>query len=316
MKGILGIQHRSGEPDRRPTDKDQWSKELRDWPLLEWPQSPVRPVGPSRATVIAVRFLILVGLVALGAFMIWLFDPEHRGDAWLFWPLAIGFIYRGLCWVVEWQYYARPRFEPFKPPGRPWKVDVFTTFCPCEPRGMLLRTLLAMKAIRYPHENYLCDEADDPFFRDVCRHLGIHHVTRTIKKDAKAGNINNALAQSRGEIAVVLDPDHEPSPYLLDRTLGYFDDPKVGFVQSVQAYRNQPESMVARGAARQTYLFYGPIMIGMNAYGTTQAIGANCVFAVLRWTPSAVTPRDCRRTCTQPCACTRKAGGQSTFPKF
>ncbi len=25
-------------------------------------------------------------------------------------------------------------------------------------------------------------------------------------------------------------------------------------------------------------MFYGPLMIGMNAYGTTQPIGANCVF--------------------------------------
>lgn len=237
----MRIQRRSGETDRLRIDINQWTQELREWPMLEWPPDPVRPVSPTRGTVLSVRFLILLGVVALWAFFIWLFDPDHRGDAWLFWPLAIGFIYRGLCWVMEWKYYA---FEPFNPPSRPWKVDVLTTFYPGEPRGMILRTLLAMKAIRYPHEDYLCDEGDDPLLKDACRQLGVHHVTRTSKKDAKAGNINNALAQSSGEIAVVLDPDHEPSRYLLDRTLGYFDDPKVGFVQTVQAYRNQTESMV------------------------------------------------------------------------
>jgi cellulose synthase (UDP-forming) len=119
---------------------------------------------------------------------------------------------------------------------REWKVDVLTTACPGEPRGMILRTLRAMQAIRYPHTSYLCDEGDDPVLREACRQLGIVHVTRQEKKDAKAGNINNALQQCTGEIAVILDPDHEPSPYLLDRVLGYFEDPKIGFVQSVQAY--------------------------------------------------------------------------------
>jgi hypothetical protein len=224
------------------------------------------------------RLLVVLALAALIAFFIWLLDEERRGDAWLFWPLVGVIAFRALWWVVEWAHYARPKFDCFQPVRREWKVDVLTTACPGEPRGMILRTLVAMKAIRYPHTDYLCDEGDDPVLREACRELGIVHVTRAVKRDAKAGNINNALAQATGEIAVVLDPDHEPSPYLLERTLGYFEDAGVGFVQSVQSYRNAHESLVADGAAKQTYLFYGPLMIGMNAYGTTQAIGANCVF--------------------------------------
>ena len=60
---------------------------------------------------------------------------------------------------------------------------------------MIVRTLRAMCAIRYPHENYLCDEGDDPELMRVCQELSVHHVTRTERRDAKAGNINNALAQ-------------------------------------------------------------------------------------------------------------------------
>ena len=186
--------------------------------------------------------------------------------------------YKALWWLVEWANYTRPKFEEPRETRKKWTVDVLTTACPGEPRGMILRTLLAMKAIRYPHTDYLCDEGNDPALRKACELLGVRHITRSVKKDAKAGNINNALEQATGDIAVVLDPDHEPAPYMLDRVLGYFDDPSVGFVQSVQAYRNQKDSLVADGAAKQTYLFYGPVMIGMNAYGTTQAIGANCVF--------------------------------------
>ena len=102
---------------------------------------------------------------------------------------------------------------------------------------------------------------------------------------------------------------------MLDRTLGYFDDPKVGFVQTVQAYRNQRESMVASSAAKQTYMFYGPLMIGMNAYGTTQAIGANCVFRRAALDSIGGHAAGLWRTCTRPCACIRRAGSQNIFPK-
>lgn len=261
-----------------PFERIWKEEEFRDWPPLEWPSEPVRPKTPSKALVWQVRLLAVVGAAALVAYFQWLFIPEHRGEAWFFWPVVASMAYRAMWWVVEWLNYARPKMEEYVAPKRPWTVDVLTTACPGEPRGMILRTLLAMKAIRYPHTDYLCDEGDDPVLREACTALGIRHVTRAVKKDAKAGNINNALEQATGEIAVVLDPDHEPSPYLIDRVLGHFENPRVGFVQSVQAYRNQGDSLVADGAAKQTYLFYGPVMIGMNAYGTTQAIGANCVF--------------------------------------
>lgn len=253
-------------------------EDLRSWAPLEWPDQPARATPPSRKVLGEIRILVAVALALVAVFYWWLLDPERRGDPWLFWPFALILGYKSLWWIVEWLNYIRPRFSSPPPVQRAWTVDVMTTACPGEPLGMILRTLLAMKAIRYPHTNYLCDEGDDPTLRAFCQVLGIRHVTREVKTHAKAGNINNALAQATGEIVVILDPDHEPAPFLIDRVLGFFEDPKLGFVQSVQAYRNQKDSFVADGAAKQTYLFYGPVMIGMNGYGTTQAIGANCVF--------------------------------------
>ncbi|MCJ7629226.1 MAG: glycosyltransferase, partial [Longimicrobiales bacterium] len=53
---------------------------------------------------------------------------------------------------------------------------------------------------------------------------------------------------------------------------------KVGFVQVAQAYYNQPRSFTARGAAEQTYSFYGPTQMGLFGHGGAVAIGANCTF--------------------------------------
>ncbi|HEY9196818.1 MAG TPA: glycosyltransferase family 2 protein, partial [Mucilaginibacter sp.] len=139
-------------------------------------------------------------------------------------------------------------------------------------------TLEAIQGITYPHQTYLCDEADDPYLKDICQKLGVHHVTRKEKIDAKAGNINNALRQSTGELCVVLDPDHVPFPDFLDPIVDHFNNPEIGYVQIVQAYFNQDQGWIAKGAAQQTYQYYGPMMMTMNAYGTAQAIGANCTF--------------------------------------
>ena len=226
-----------------------------------------------------IRWLIAAGILCLVNFLWWAFSATHAGYLPLFLLLTISLSFKALRMVHEWVHYANvsvPVPPDYSPAVR--SVDILTTFCPGEPREMIIQTLEAMQAIRYPHTSYLCDEGDDPLLRAECQRLGVVHVTRQVKVDAKAGNINNALRQATGEMCVVLDPDHVPTPDFLDQVMPYFEDERVGFVQVVQAYGNQAESFVARGAAEQTYHFYGPMMMSMNAYGTVQAIGANCTF--------------------------------------
>lgn len=253
-------------------------EEVDCWPPFEWPAQPLRVEIPPGRELLKLRLLIVAAAGSLVGLLIWMLSPQRVGDPIVYAGLTLAVALRAICWLFEWyNYWSIDIPRPLKPRRR-WTVDILTTACPGEPRGMIVRTLRSMVAVRYPHTNYLCDEGNDPVLKRVCDELGVIHITRKEKTHAKAGNINNALRQATGQLAVVLDPDHEPSPYLLDRTLGYFEDPAVGFVQSVQAYRNQRDSIVARGAAEQSYHFYGPYMMGMHGSGTTQAIGANCVF--------------------------------------
>ncbi len=71
-----------------------------------------------------------------------------------------------------------------------------------------------------------------------------------------------------------------PSPNFLTKTLGYFSDPKVGFVGTPQVYGNTRRSFVARGAAQQLYSFYGPLMRGLGSVGACNMIGANHIVRV------------------------------------
>ena len=236
------------------------------------------PVSFSSRGVWKLYLLIAIAVVFLARFLWWLIQPEHVGDSWLFAMLMVSIGYRVFFWLYEWYLYIGIAIPDRACTTRRWTVDVFTTACPGEPEDMIVRTLRAIVAITYPHNSYLCDEGNSPTLKRACRELGVIHVTRNERKDAKAGNINNALARSNGEICIVLDPDHVPQADFISRVLGYFEDPRVGFVQTVQAYANQSERLIARGGAEQSYMFYGPMMTGMNRWGTVQAIGANCVF--------------------------------------
>ncbi|HEY0788328.1 MAG TPA: glycosyltransferase family 2 protein [Thermoanaerobaculia bacterium] len=173
--------------------------------------------------------------------------------------------------------YARDDTPP-PPPGSFPTVAIFITSSPGEPYEMFVRTLGAARAITYPHTTYLLDDTRDPRFAALAAEMGAVHLEIVDVPGAKAGKINVALENADEELILVLDPDHIPFPNFLDRVVGFFDDPNVGFVQVAQAYHNAGESFVARAAAEQTFAFYGPIMQGMHGTGTAVAIGANCTF--------------------------------------
>nr|WP_121270588.1 glycosyltransferase family 2 protein [Pedobacter schmidteae] len=233
---------------------------------------------PTKKEQFTLRLMITLGLASMGFFLSSVFEPSIRGYAPLYWMLIAAFVFTCLKTLHEWSHYFYITIPKTPPKTKNYTVDIFTTFCAGEPYEMIKETLVAIQAITYPHQTYLCDEANDPYLKKLCTTLGVNHVTRTEKINAKAGNINNALALSSGELCVVLDPDHVPTPDFLDPIVSHFNDPKIGFVQIVQAYKNNYENLIAKGAAQQTYQFYGPIMMTMNKYGTVLAIGANCTF--------------------------------------
>jgi cellulose synthase/poly-beta-1,6-N-acetylglucosamine synthase-like glycosyltransferase len=240
--------------------------------------TPEKVKPPTRKQRFILRSMIVIGMGCMGFFMYSLIQPSIAGYKLLYWLLMSTFIFTLFKILYEWYHYWSISIPVAVPNHKTYTVDIFTTFCAGEPYEMIVETLTAIQAIHYPHQTYLCDEADDPYLKGVCNKLGVHHVTRAVKIDAKAGNINNALQQSTGELCVVLDPDHVPLANFLDPIISHFDDPRIGYVQIVQAYYNQDAGWIAKGAAQQTYQFYGPMMMCMNSYGTVQAIGANCTF--------------------------------------
>lgn len=169
------------------------------------------------------------------------------------------------------------------------RVAYLTAFVPgSEPYNILEDTLKAMVAVTYPHDTWLLDEGNDDEAKRICAQYGVHHYSRKgidkfnatsgkfIKK-TKGGNYNSWLHHydQKYDIVAQHDVDFIPQKNFLLRTLGYFNDPKVAFVGTPQIYGNLDESWIARGAAEQTYGFYGPLQKGFYGHDMTLLIGAN-----------------------------------------
>ena len=128
------------------------------------------------------------------------------------------------------------RREPVPAPAG-LDVDVFIT-CYDEPLQLLRRTAIGARAIRYPHKTYMLDDGKREEVRAMAEELGIGYIRREGNQHAKAGNLNNAFAVTSGEFILQLDADHVPLPHILDRLLGYFEEPRLAFVQSPQDFYN------------------------------------------------------------------------------
>ena len=121
------------------------------------------------------------------------------------------------------------------------RLDVFITVCG-EPVGLVEEALRAAEAIEHRHRTYLLNDgrlAGKANWQDVeqlaARH-GVVCLTRTSGTRGKAGNLNNALEQTDGELIAVIDCDHRASPALAHELLGYFSNPHIGFVTTRQEF--------------------------------------------------------------------------------
>lgn len=230
----------------------------------------------------ALLLLALLGVYALLLFGDFWFDPGHRRGVVLFSLLSFAVFWRPVRSLYDWWLYlwADPATgAPVATAGGEARVDVLTTAMPGEPRSMIVSTLEAIAAMEGVHQRFLLDGGDDPELRAACARLGVTHLDCRGLPGAKAGKVNHCLREaSRAEFLLVIDPDHVPRPDFVTRVLPWFSDPKVGFVQVVQAYYNLRRGWVAWAAAEQTFGFYGPTLMGLQGLGLPTAIGANCTF--------------------------------------
>jgi len=192
----------------------------------------------SRRRRYAMRAAGIVGLVVYTAYLAYRIAFTINPEALVFSLLVLfaevhGFFSLAFYFHSLWT--VRSRRVPAPAPNVP--VDVFVTTYN-EDIDMLRQTLRAAVNMRCPHRTYVLDDGRRPEVRALAEEVGCHYITRPDNRDAKAGNWNNAFAQTSGTLIATFDADHVPRPDFLERTLGFFRDPKVALVQVPQVYHN------------------------------------------------------------------------------
>ncbi len=173
-----------------------------------------------------------------------------------------------------------------------------------EPVELLAVTLAAAKNISYPApllNVVLCDDGGtdercldmDPAVsfparqrRDeltaLCNKLGVIYRTRSENRNAKAGNLTDALTGFDGELVAIFDADHAPSRDFLARTVGYFfEDDGLALVQTPHFFLNSdPISRnlkLPRNTPPENELFYSLMHRGLDRWGGAFFCGSAAV---------------------------------------
>ena len=116
----------------------------------------------------------------------------------------------------------------------------------------------------------------------LCAGLGVTYLTRERNLSAKAGNLNNGIAHSQGELIVVFDADHAPARSFLTETIGYFGlDPKLFLVQTPHFFIN-PDPLernlkTFRDMPSENEMFYGIIQRGLDKWDASFFCGSAAV---------------------------------------
>lgn len=196
---------------------------------------------------------------------------------------------------------ARPRDRAPAPRPAPDAAPLVDVFIPTydEPASVVRLTVVAATQLDYPRDRYRVHVLDDggtdarlwadpgraaraDALRALCAETGALYGTRRDNVGAKAGNINTALARTEGELILILDCDHVPTPDILAATVGFFAaEPDLAFVQTPHFFRN-PDPIernldVYADTPTESELFYSKTLRGLDHWNAAFFCGSAAV---------------------------------------
>lgn len=160
-------------------------------------------------------------------------------------------------------------------------VDIFIPIY-SESLDILDKTLAAACTMRYANKTvFVLDDSHRDAVRDLAAEYGATYI-RGPRRHAKAGNLNNALKITEGDLIVVFDTDHIPVASFLDETITFFSDPKVGVVQTPHHFYNndifQRAFRTGRRVPNEQDMFNHGIQGGRNNWEGAFFVGSGAVF--------------------------------------
>jgi cellulose synthase (UDP-forming) len=161
-----------------------------------------------------------------------------------------------------------------------FSIDVFVPTYN-EDCNLLETTLQHCLDMDYPHKTWLLDDGNRLEMKQLAERLGTGYIIRENNAGAKAGNLNNALQHTRGELVAVLDADFRPEREFLTRLAAFFNDEKVAVAQSPQHYYNTDSFQHRRISKKEIYsdqdTFMHLVLPARNSWNAAYWIGTNAL---------------------------------------
>lgn len=231
-------------------------------------RQPRDPIPYSRPRELLYQGLATISLVLGAWYLHWRWTDSLNYDAlWFAIPLVLAETFAFIGLILFTANLWKTRDTPITPPpasirdcvegpdapDRPVAVDVFFTTYNEEVDLVRLGVRDAL-ALRYPHaidlRIYILDDGRRPEMRAMAEAESVGYITRSTNTGFKAGNLRNALEATSGDFVIICDADTRPLPTMLERTLGYFRDPDVAWVQTPQWFYDLPEGTPLPDALR------------------------------------------------------------------
>ena len=122
---------------------------------------------------------------------------------------------------------------------------------------VVARIIDRVAAIDYPKDRLqiqVIDDSTDESVQIAAQRVAFHkangfdidHVRRSNRVGYKAGALADAMDAVTGEFIAIFDADFLPEPDFLIKTLGQFDSPDVGLVQTRWSYLNTKSNMLTQ----------------------------------------------------------------------
>lgn len=152
-----------------------------------------------------------------------------------------------------------------------------------EPLNLLKKTIIGCVNLEYPLDKiniYVCDDGKRDTLKQLCSKYQVNYITRNNNEGAKAGNINNALKQTNGDLFTVLDADMIPKKEFLLKTVGYFSNDNLAFVQVPQVYYNKDpyQHNLKKNISNEQDFFMRDVQEARASINAVLHVGTNALF--------------------------------------
>lgn len=151
-----------------------------------------------------------------------------------------------------------------------------------EPVSVIEPTVMAATRVRGIRKVLVLGNFERSDVRSMATRLGAAYHCRDSNAHGKAGNLNNGLGHTDADFVMTMDADHMALPGFLERTLGYFDDPAVAFVQTPQSFHNTQTLLFRRAHGKEadwseSNIFYKTILPAKNGCNASIYVGTSAV---------------------------------------